>query len=207
MESAAPARRGAAAESRADRWPADRRARERRGEPLGRRRRYRRRLGGPAAGTGCGHRPRPPRRRPCPVARDDDRGPGQWRAAPGRHRDHRRRGRAPPAPWVVCRAGTAHAARRGRDVRRAAARRGGARTRCRSRGCAHALGADRHPRRCHSGRGGRGRRRDHRGDGALHWLDPALALLVGGLVVVAALHLLRDGLRQLRGERVDFDLD
>ena len=43
--------------------------------------------------------------------------------------------------------------------------------------------------------------------GRFHWLDPALALLVGGLVVVAALHLLRDGLRQLRGERVDFDLD
>ena len=42
--------------------------------------------------------------------------------------------------------------------------------------------------------------------GRVHWLDPALALLVGGLVVVAALHLLRDGLHQLRGERVDFDL-
>lgn len=42
--------------------------------------------------------------------------------------------------------------------------------------------------------------------GRFHWLDPALALLVGGLVVVAALHLLRDGLHQLRGERVDFDL-
>lgn len=43
--------------------------------------------------------------------------------------------------------------------------------------------------------------------GRLFWLDSVLAIVIGVIVAIGAIKLLRDGIRVLRGEDVDFDDD